>query len=231
MRKFFWAVVLAFVSVSARAETGKGSNMLAIFGGGGYTTSKFDLGNTGGRERVADGGGTWGGQWIYFFKDHPVVGLGIDGSHTRLDDHETLDLVFGANSTSHMRSTVIMAVAKLAYPTGHVRPYIFGGLGGHRSSVYLAAQPYGGAAWSDTHTTERRVLLDESKSSLAVGYGFGFDVFFTDEVFLGLEYRGTFLGHDRFDETPAAESAGLRFERSGLNTQALLLRAGVKFGT
>jgi opacity protein-like surface antigen len=231
VKKILLVFSFAFISGSLRAETGKGSNMLAIFGGGGYSTTDLDLGASGGRQLIANGGGTWGGQWIYFFRNNPALGIGIDGSSTRLDDRDTLDLVIGKDATSHLHSTIIMAVVKLAYPTGHVRPYIFGGLGGHRSSVYLAAQPYSSNTWADTGTTERRVLVDETKSSLALGYGVGFDVFFTDEVFVGVEYRGTFLGHDDFDETPGAQSAGLRLEKSGLDVQALLLRAGFKFGS
>ena len=34
-----------------------------------------------------------------------------------------------------------------------------------------------------------------------------------------------------FDETPAAQSAGLRLEKSGLDVQAFLLRAGFKLGS
>ncbi len=231
VRKFLMVIVVVMTSVSVRAETGKGSSMLAVFGGAGFSSTQFDLGDTGGQERISDGGGTWGAQWVYFFRDHPVLGVGIDGSSNRLDDHHTLDLVRGTDATSHQHSSIIMAIFKLAYPTGHIRPYFFGGLGGHRSTVFLSAQPYSSNTWADTGTTEPRILVDETKSSLALGYGLGFDIFFTDEVFLGLEYRGTFLGHKDFDETAQARSVGLRFEKSGLDVQALLLRAGVKFGS
>jgi opacity protein-like surface antigen len=230
MKKLLLAVSLIIASMPVGAETGKGSLQIAAFGGLGFSSSKYDLGITGGEEPVAKGGGTAGGQLVYFFKDQPVLGIGIDGSYTHLSDRDTIDLVRGANATSHLSSTVILAIAKLAYPTGHVRPYVFGGMGTHRTTAFVSAQPFAPFTWNDTPTTENRVLLDETKTSLAVGYGVGLDVFFTDEVFVGMEYRGIFLAHRDFDETAGASSDGLSFERGSLNVQALLFRAGVKFG-
>ncbi len=230
MKKVLVTILMVTASITVRAETGKGSLMLAAFGGLGFSSSKFDLGITGGEEPVAKGGGTSGGQLVYFFRDRPAMGIGIDGSFTHLSDRDTIDLVRGASATSHLSSTIILAIAKLAYPTGHVRPYVFGGIGTHRTSAFVSAQPFAPFTWNDTPTTERRVLLDETKTSLAVGYGLGLDVFFTDEVFAGMEYRGTFLAHKNFDETTEAQSDGLEFKDHSLNVQAFLLRVGVKFG-
>jgi opacity protein-like surface antigen len=230
MKKLLLVVSLTIASMPVGAETGKGSLQLAAFGGLGFSGSKYDLGVTGGDQPVARGGGTSGGQMVYFFRGQPVLGIGIDGSYTNLLDRDTTDLVRSANASSHLSSTVILAIAKLAYPTGHVRPYIFGGLGTHRTTAFVSAQPFAPFTWSDTGTSENRVLLDETKTSLAVGYGLGLDVFFTDEVFVGMEYRGAILAHNHFDTTASARSAGLNFENGGLDVQALLFRAGVKFG-
>ena len=231
MNKRMIVILLVMSAVSAQAATGKGSLMVAAFGGAGFSSSKLDLGNTGGDDFIAKGGGASGAQVVYFFKDQPAIGFGIDGSYTHLRDRDTTDLVFGANAKSHLNSTVILAIAKLAYPTGHVRPYVFGGLGTHRSTVFTTAQPFAPYAWSDTSTSENRVLIDETRTSLAIGYGVGLDVFLTDEFFVGAEYRGIFLAHRDFDQTAGATSAGLRFEDNSLDVEALLLRIGVKFGT
>ncbi len=222
-------IVLLAVAASAFADTGRGSQTLALFGGLGFSSSKFDMAETGGDELVADGGGTWGGQYVYFFKDKPVMGIGIDAFGTNLDDRKTLSLVRGAEASSYLHTRVFLAILKVAFPTGRLRPYIFGGLGAHRTHTFLSATPYGSFTWSDTGTTERRVLIDENKTSLAVGYGIGLDAFITEHFFLGAEYRGTFLGHKEYDAHPGATAAGLRFEDDGLNVQALLLRAGIKF--
>ena len=231
MKKFLLALSLIIISNPVRAETGKGSFQVAAFGGLGFSSSKYDLGVTGGEEPVAKGGGAAGGQAIYFFRSQPALGIGIDGSYTHLNNRDTTDLVRGANATTHLNSTVIMVIGKLAYPTGHVRPYVFGGLGTHRTTAFVSAQPFAPFTWTDTGTSESRVLLDETKTSLAVGYGLGLDVFFTDEFFTGLEYRGTFLAHKDFDETAGARSDGLSFKDGSLNAQALLLKIGVKFGS
>jgi len=230
MKRLLAAVLFLMVSVPVRADTRKGSSTLSLFGGLGFSSSRYELGVTGGEEPVARGGGTFGGQWVYYFQESPSYGIGLDASGTHLSDRRTTDLVRGADTTSYLNSNVLLVIMKLSYPTGRVRPYVFGGVGAHHSHTFVSGMPYGGNTWSDTHTSENRVLLDETHKSLALGGGIGLEMYLTEQLFIGAEYRGVMLAHKRYEETPAAASAGLVFQKSDLDVQSLLLSIGVKFG-
>lgn len=229
MKRIILALPLIALSTLAFADLQKGSHLLSLYGGAGFTSSQFEYGVTGGEEPVADGGGSWGAQWVYVVKDTPSIGLGLDASISDLSEHRTLDLVRGSDSTSSMRSAVLLAIARLTFPTGRARPYIFAGIGAHRTRASISAKPYGTNTWSDTSTTESRVLLDETKSSLALGFGVGIDFYVTQRLFLGTEFRAVALGHRRYDQTAQAASVGLDLQKNGLDTQALLFRLGLQF--
>lgn len=227
--RFAWCISILLVTGVARADLHKGSQMLSLFGGVGFSSSKFEYGVTGGEEEVGDGGGAFGAQWVYTLRESPAVGIGLDASVTELSDRRTLTLVRGTDATTTLRTSALLAIMRLSYPTGRLRPYIFGGLGIHRTKAFISAKPYSTFTWSDTATSEDRVLLDETKTSLAIGYGVGLDLYLTERVFFGAEYRGIALAHRNFDQTPSATSAGLDLHKDSLNVQAILLRLGLQF--
>jgi len=163
-------------------------------------------------------------------KGSPTVAVGVDALGSPNGTFHSDELIGGVNTEARMKSTVVMAVAKLAFPRGTFRPYLFAGLGGHSSSLFLSGQPQAGVAWANGGS-DTRVLVDEHKTSVAIGYGIGLDAFLNENFFLGLELRGTQLGGLRTRPTAAATAAGFTMEDKGPVEQGnILFRLGWKFG-
>lgn len=222
------AALLIFVAGTSFADFTKGSQTFAIQGGLGGANSRYDL-NGPEEEPISGGGPAWGAQYFYFLKDSPALAIGVDGLVSQNGHLRTAELLTNYDSTTYLKSTTVLAMLKLAYPKGIWRPYIFGGLGGHHSSAYLSAKPYSGTTWSDTGTSESRVLTDDNTTSLALGYGIGMDLFAGENFFVGFEFRGTWLGGLDDDTNPAAQSAGIHVDREPASQGNILGRIGLRF--
>ena len=75
-----------------------------------------------------------------------------------------------------------------------------------------------------------RVLVDKDADSLALGGGVGADVFFSDNAFLGMEFRFAWLAGLETDATFAVQNAGFtERDSNGVVQGNLLLRVGVTF--
>lgn len=211
------------------ADINAGDSFLVLQGGAGSTDSDFDL-NGPEKRPVTAVGGAYGAQFVHFIKASPAIAVGVDGMGSLNSTYKADDLIGGFNSEHRMKSAVFMAIAKLAYPKGMYRPYIFGGMGGHSSSLFLSAQPRSGSTWSGGGT-DNRVLVDEHKGGFAFGYGIGMDLHVNDNVFLGFELRGTFLGGLRRRRTDVATASGIVIDNERAVTQHnLLMRLGYRFG-
>jgi len=117
------------------------------------------------------------------------------------------DLLTGVDTTARLKSFVGLVIARLAYPRGMYRPYIFAGLGGHHSSQQLSGKPLAGLTWLGGGN-ESRMLVDARRTSAALGYGIGLDIFPTENIFFGAELRGVWLIGLDTDDTVALRAAG-----------------------
>ena len=222
-------VVLLGIPWTAEADLQAGSQTFTLFGGsangsGRDVLTTADDDHHHGREH----GHIAGAQYLYFFRSVPALGIGLDGSWSSLRDRSD-HLLSGDRLRLHERATVAMPILKLTFPTGHLRPYIFGGIGAARTSGFASAQPLSGVTWTDTGTTERRTLVDDHAWQAAASAGVGLDFYFTEHVFMGLEARETALGRHRYRTTADGQALGVTL-RSPSNLQNVLVRLGMKWG-
>jgi hypothetical protein len=218
------------VGISHASEFTPGSRTAAIFGGIGGVGTQYSY-QPGTDEPASGGGGAYGAQFLYYVKGTPAIGLGFDLTSsmngTRTDD----DLLSGGyNTDQRVKSLVGLAIARLSYPRGFFRPYIFGGLGFHNSSQLLTATPQAGVTWPNSPASGTRVLIDEHKTGFSLGFGIGSDLFITDNFFFGPELRIAWLGGLDTDDNAAIQHAGFTVrDKNGLAQTNLLFRAGWKF--
>jgi len=229
MKKFFVASATFMVLTSLSwADFARGSQSIAVFGGLGGSSSQYDY-QPGDQRPVTGGGGAFGGQYFYYITSTPALAIGADLASSLNGNRHSGDLLSGYDSTVRLKSLVGLIVARLAYPRGIGRPYIFAGIGAHDSTQQLSASPHTGNTWPGGGT-ESRMLIDEHKTSAAVGYGIGLDVFPADSLFFGIELRAAWLGGLNNDDNVALRSAGFHIDdKQGLTQGNLYLRAGVKF--
>ena len=228
MKKIFCAVVLIGLAGAARADLTPGSNTLAIFGGFGGSGAKYDY-QPGSEEAVTGPGGAFGAQFLRYVKGGPAIAIGADITASPNGDSNSDDLLTGIDTTARTKTIIGLVIARLSYPKGTFRPYLFGGIGGHHCSQKLIGTPRGGTTWSGGGS-ETRTLVDESKSSLALGGGIGLDLFLTESFFMGVELRGVWLGGMNTDDTAALESSGFNAHNSNdIGQGNILLRTGLKF--
>jgi opacity protein-like surface antigen len=227
--KLFFAAALVLGSLGvAQAEFTRGAQTVALFGGVGGSSSRYDF-EPGKRERVTGGGGAYGAQYLYYLAGSPAIAIGPDFAMSSNGDRDSDELLTGYDTTARLKSTVGLIVARIAFPRGSVRPYLFGGLGAHHSTQRLSARPRGTQTWPGGGT-ESRMLVDESATSVAVGYGIGLDIFPTESFFIGAELRGTWLAGLDTDDTAASRAAGVTVdEEEGISQGNLFLRVGLKF--
>lgn len=222
----FMTIVTA--TACAHADLTRGSQTLAIFGGGGGSSSEYDY-QPGHERPVTGGGGAFGGQYLYYVAGSPAIGIGADLSSSLNGDSNRHSLLTGYDTTARLKSVIGMVVARLAFPRGTWRPYIFGGIGVHDSTQQLSAAPQAGVTWTGGGT-DRRIMVDEHTTSAAIGYGVGMDIYPTDRFFIGAELRGTWLAGMDTDDTAALRAQGIRVdEKSGISQGNVFLRLGVKF--
>jgi opacity protein-like surface antigen len=212
----------------ARAELQPGNHTLALFGGVGTSNSEYDY-FPGDEQPVSGGGAAFGGQYLYTISAHPAWSLGVDLNSSLNGDRKNDDLLTGYDSTARLKSFVAMLVARLSFPRGTYRPYLFGGIGAHRSSQRLSARPETGNTWPGGGS-EDRMLIDERETSFALGYGIGLDVFITENVFFGPEMRGTWLAGLNTDDTAALRAANIHVDdETDIGQVNFFFRAGLKF--
>lgn len=228
MKLFKLLIFLALLAGSAQAEFTAGSQTISVFGGFGGSNTNFDF-QPGNKEPVTGYGGAFGGQYFYYLRGTPAIALGIDVASSLNGNGRRDDLLTGLNSTERLKSVVELIMARLSYPRGKIRPYIFSGVGVHDSVLQLSAQPQAGVTWLGGGT-ESRMLIDERETSAALGYGIGLDIFATESLFFGLELRGVWLVGLNTDTTPAITAAGyFRDNKEDVEQGNIFFRAGVKF--
>jgi opacity protein-like surface antigen len=228
-KAFFVFVALISTIATAHADFVKGSQTLALFGGAGGSSDRYDFRGPDDRP-VSGGGGAWGAQYLYYVTAFPAIAFGADLNRSYNGNFHSDHLIGNTNTTARLKSTIGMLIARLSFPRGRWRPYLFGGVGVHHSSLFLSGQPAPGDSWPDGGA-DSRVLIDRHQTSVAVGYGVGLDAFVSETIFVGVELRGTVLGGLKPEETAAARSAGLSLRHDTIPSQGnIFFRLGYKFG-
>ena len=211
----------------AHADFARGSQTIAILGGAGGSSEQYDF--RGPEDRPITGSGAaWGAQYLYYLSPSIAIGADLNVSYngSRRDDDQIADI----DTTARSKAVTEMIIARLAYPRGRVRPYLFAGLGAHQSSFFLSGKPFPGTTWSNGGT-DSRMLIDEHDTSLALAGGIGLDVFLTESLFLGTELRSTTLGGTKPDISPAGQALGLTLKhRHGASEGNIFFKLGWKFG-
>jgi opacity protein-like surface antigen len=221
------AAVLAFIS-SSHADLVRGSQTVFVNGGFGYSSSQYDF-NPGEHRDVTGSGPAFGSQYMYYLSSIPALAIGADLTYAYNGKRRSDDLLAGYETTSRLKSLVGLVVAKLAFPRGELRPYVFAGLGAHHSSQQVSAQPQGLSQWAGGGN-ESRILIDKQKTSAAIAYGIGLDLFPADSFFIGTELRGVWLAGLDTNDNAALRAAGFVADEKQPITQAyVLMHLGWKF--
>ena len=231
MKRFLLTLGLAIGSCSwVHADLVRGSQMVAIYGGVGGSSTPYDF-EPGRRRSVTGGGGALGGQYVYTLTNHPCLAVGADVASSLNGDARSERMLLGYDTTARLKALTGLVIARLSFPRGTVRPYLFAGLGAHHSTQELSAQPLLGQTWPDGGT-ESRILIDEHRTSAAIGYGIGLDIFPKEAFFIGVEARGTWLAGLHTKDTAALRAAGFTADEDreqDIELGNIFLRFGVKF--
>lgn len=230
MKRLLIAFVFTpFIAAHSYADLKPGDTTVAIFGGAAGSNTSYDFrGND--EKSVTGGGGGFGFQALHYTPNSLATAIGLDVAHSPNGTGRRDDMIHGFESDARLKSTTVLFMGKLIFPKGKLRPYLFSGIGVHSSSLFLSAHPLSGRTWSDGGT-DTRVLVDERKTSLALGYGIGIDIFPVENIFFGLELRGVWLGGLRRRLTREAQVNGLGLRDDGSVEQGnLFARVGIKFG-
>jgi opacity protein-like surface antigen len=213
----------------AHAEYKAGSQSVAVVGGLGWAGGEYQY-QPGSDDPVSAGGGAIGGQYLYYFRGSPALGVGFDLTKSFNGTRSQDDVLTNFDTDARVKSLVGMAILRLSYPHGFFRPFVFGGMGFHDSSQTFTATPRGATTWPNAPATGTRTLIDESKTSFAMGGGVGFDIFPRENFFIGTELRAVWLAGLDTDENEAIRNAGFSMrDKTDISQMNILMRAGVTF--
>jgi opacity protein-like surface antigen len=214
MRKLFtlgigcllWNIRTAFAQPQGMA----GATSFQLYGGGAALSGHYDRPGVDSDERkYADAGGLIGGEFLYYVRDSPTLAFGVDISHAGFDDHDSTLLLPHVVTASSAQDTAGLAVARLAFPIGRVRPYVQAGVGLHQTSLTLKGVPFNGFGWTDTNTSEERRIYDDGHVGPALSGAVGLHVYLTEQFFIGAEYRFIALIGKDFEPTAEGRREGL----------------------
>jgi len=187
---FLALAVLAAAAAPLRADEGRGGNELSLSLGGYGSGSKVSV--NGSEDKVGDGGGLLGFRYLRDLDDHVAIGVELN----RLDagSHDSTTLIAHGDSRASLKTTEALAVARVRFGGGKLRPYVLGGLGLHTTTFHLESTPAAGFTWADTGTKETRVLFDDNQAGTALALEGGLDWRFSSAlaaaVFASLHYQG-----------------------------------------
>ena len=218
-RTWFVAVGMFIAASPVRADYQNGNQSLQFgFGPVGYSD---DVKVNNGDDTLRDCGGVGGIQYLYYIHSGPTIAIGPDILWSDLSEQDSSSLL--PNSTSHGagHTAIYQGVMKLAYPKGHFRPYVLGGLGVFRSSLQGDITPPSGLTVQ---------TFDSIRYGIAGTWGLGFDFFPREHWFLGLELRQAVLSRLLHEPTSAGQSLGVQPVRDPGSITAVMLKIGYKFG-
>jgi len=206
------------VGVWARADVSRGSQSLSIgVGPAGYDK---DMNVNNGESVLRDCGGVAYLQYLYFLRNEPTIGVGIEMTGLGFEEDGDSGLVPGGKSEAQSRAGMYQVVAKLAYPKGRWRPYVIGGLGAARSMLNADIETAAG----------EQATFDSGTYGFVSNAGVGLDVFLGKHFFFGPELRYYFLSRRLHEPTDYGRSIGVQPVRDPGSIGTILLRIGWLFG-
>jgi opacity protein-like surface antigen len=229
MKRFAIAISSLWITaVSAQAEYHKGNHSIQFhLGPSGYS---HDVRVNNGADILRKRGAAGGLQYLYFIRNSPTLAIGPDILWSHESERGASEQLGNSDSHGAEHLAIYQMLMKLAYPSGHVRPYVIGGMGASRASLKGDITPGAGVTWSDTGTSESRQTFDSVRVGFAGTMGIGLDWFPRKHWFLGLEARYVALSRLEHKPTVAGERLGIRPVRDAEGLSSILLRVGYKFG-
>ena len=212
-------VCMMACTVSVRADYQKGNQSLQFsVGPSGYSD---DVKVNNGDDTLRDCGGAGGLQYLYIIHSGPTIAIGPDILWSDLSERDPSNILPNSGSHGAEHTAIYQGVMKLAYPSGHFRPYLLGGIGASRSSIQGDITPASG---------QPQQTFDSIRYGFAGTWGIGFDFFPREHWFLGLELRQTILSRLLHEPTAAGQALGVQPVRDPGAITAVMLRLGYKFG-
>lgn len=224
------AVCLGLCAARGFADYQKGSQSVTLHIGPSGYSDNVDLNN--GDVRLRDCSAAGGLQYLYYIHGGgPTLAIGPDILWIDSAEEENKTRLLGDGMTkADQHIAITQVVMKLAYPSGHFRPYILGGLGASRSHLKTHVTPGSGITWADTGTSEVRETFDSVRYGFAGTFAAGFDYFIGEHLFLGTELRVSMLSRHVHEPTSFARSQGIEAVRDPGSVSSVLLKIGYKFG-
>lgn len=168
-----------------------------------------------GSDNLAGPGYAFGAQ--YFRQTGSRVSPGLEIEKLAAGQHNSPTLITNGNTNSQFDSVTLMALIRLSPAEGDIRRYVIAGIGFHSTSIEINSSPQAGFAWTDTHTTETRSLVNSTKSALAFTLQAGANFMINDSVSYGVGVAYYYLASTTYSATPAAQLFGLEGIRQSIS--------------
>lgn len=238
MLKWTLGVFAAIITLSAQvkaaglAEYGSadGRQEVSINLGSFHPTARFGIsGLTGDRaERFGSTGFLFTAD--YFHSVTRMLALGIEGMYINRGGYKVHNLSLaslfnGASTDVRGNTKAILAMSRLSFPWGGVRPYVAGGVGIQNTSMDLFMKSPPGTFWGAGFGDEITVVRSSVSGIIGVVRG-GVEKSFASGGTLGLEAGWVRIPAGRFVRTPVGQS----YLQNDIVTSGDGLSLAVKFG-
>ena len=160
-----------------------------------------------GSDSLAGPGYAFGAQ--YFRQMGSRVSPGLEVEKLTAGQHDSPTLITNGNTNSQFDSVTLMALVRISPAEGDTRRYAIVGIGFHSTNIEINSTPQTGYAWTDTHTTETRSLVNATKSGAAFTFQAGANFMINDAVSYGAGVAYYYLATTTYSATPAAQLFGL----------------------
>src|ERR1700760_97853 len=102
MKRSLIPLCMMFCLSATYADFVKGNQTLALYGGYGSSSSRYDF-NPGDHEVVTGPGAAFGGQYLYYFKSVPSLAVGADVLSALNGNRRNSDVLSGYESTARLK--------------------------------------------------------------------------------------------------------------------------------
>lgn len=163
----------------------------------------------------------------YLAEGDSILSLGFELAALRpeLEHRRFFDL---GEFWTGFESYLALAELRLARSEGLLRPFVLAGAGGHRTRLIFEMAPPPFYVWADTDTTEKRALIDSTRFGPAGTLQGGLDVFFNEQLSLGVAAVWYYLGETKYQPT-AFGSRLLETQKSAISSTAVMATLGLRF--
>jgi len=198
---------------------------VTLLGGGTFPMSKIEI-EGGGKDDIGKSGVAAGIQLMV--PVHERISVGFDFLNHNFGEKTSDVLLPPTRATYQLDSRTFLAAGRLDFPHEKIRPFIFLGLGFHSSSMEADLEPTAGLAWSDTGTTEKRRIIDDSGTAFASALALGADFSVSSAAYIGFEARYSYFGKTTFHTRSISATSSTVGEIEG-DTSSIDLLARLSF--